>query len=489
MERVPKKKARRGLKRGALLLLLAAAAALCGGGIYWLNRPVDVDKLPQAAPQTVLLERSGSEITALGIMPREGEAYPLVLGGDGSFYLPGKSETALRSFATEGMISALHELKAQETILDTRESQIDLSHFGLSPAQVSVTITYQDGEKKRLLIGALSPEEEPQYYCMVEGDSRIYTVLEAFCEPFFYEREYLRAFEQPELDASLMDRIDISGDITLGLYYTPDGWQMDAPLCYPVSSVQSQQLLSAIEGMAFEACLGSAEENDLEQLGLLRPALTVILTQAPATITAETLSGEQVSWQEEGKRYTLLLGNETGKSGVYLMWEGMIYKASNFLLGFWKEIIPEQLLLRTPVNFLTNQLRYISFRCGEYRQAYEFYLVEALTENNEIATDEYGEILYDAAVKRAGEAEYMDAEAFLSWYTALAALAPAGRLPEGWRPPEGMEAEGEILLTSQETARVISFYPYDALHDAMAVDGVCVFYIEKSFLNTLVPLP
>ena len=489
MEKVPKKKKRKGMKKSTVLLLILGAALCCCAGLFFLNRPVSVDDLPQTHPNAVLLERAAEEITALGISPREGEKYPLIRGENNAFFLLGQEDIPLRSDVIDEMLRALSGLEASHTVLDTLETPADIAHYGLSPALVEITVTYSDGEKKKLRIGDEAPTEETEYYCMLEGDSRIYTVLSAFCEPFFHEMAYMRDFEQPSLKASLLDRIDISGDITLGMYYTPSGWQMDAPYSYPVSVAQSEALLKRIEGMAFEACLGSAKDVDLAELGLQQPSLRIILAQAPTLISGENILGESVSWEEAEKKYTLLIGNETGKSGVYLMWEGMVYKASNFLLGFWKELNAEQLLLRTPVNFLTNNLNALTFRYENYQADYEILLVESIAENNEIATDEYGEILYEVAVKRKGNGEYLDAETFLKWYTDLAALNPAGKLPDGWKISQEEMKIGEIILQNDHLTRCISFYPYDALHLAMAVDGEAIYYIEKSWVDTVLTLP
>ena len=489
MEKVAKKKKRKSIKKKTVLLLIFLAVLCCCAGIFFLNRPVSVDDLPGISPTPILLERDWAEIVALGIAPREEKSYPLVRNDAGEFFLPGQEEISLRSDVVEEMLNALNGLEASHTVLDTQEAAVDLSHYGLSPARVEITITYADGEKKKLMLGDEAPTEETEYYCMLEGDSSIYTLLSAFCEPFFHEMAYMRYFEQPNLDASLLDRIDISGEMTLGMYYTPSGWQIDAPISYPVSTVQSDALLKRIEGMAFEACLGDAKDVDLQELGLATPVLKVILTQAPTLISGENVLGEAVSWEEGEKQYTLLIGNETGTSGVYLIWEGMVYKASNFLLGFWKDLRADDLLLRTPINFLTNALNHVSFQYQENNAEYDVFLVESITENNQIATDEYGQILYDVAVKRKGESAYLDAEIFLNWYTMLAQMAPAGKLPKEWKMPAEEMKAGEIILQNDHLTRVISLYPYDALHFAMAVDGVAVYYIEKSWLDTVLPLP
>ena len=77
----------------------------------------------------------------------------------------------------------------------------------------------------------------------------------------------------------------------------------------------------------------------------------------------------------------------------------------------------------------------------------------------------------------------MDAEAFLSWYQRLCALTPAGRVPAGYAAAG--EKTAEILAESNAITREIAFYPYDALHSAMAVDGVCLFYVENAALKAL----
>ena len=474
-------------KRTALLLCLAAAAA-CGIAAYLLNLPAPLPALPESQPPLILLSRSSDEISAIAVSPPEGTAYPLVRSGE-DFYLLGREGMALRSGTVTDMLNAAGELEAESTVLDTAEEAVELSHFGLSPAQAQVTITYTDGSQAKLRIGSQSPEETPQYYCMVEGDSRLYTVLAVYCEAFFHEAEYLRDFSQPSLDASLLDRIDISGALTLGMRYTPSGWLMDAPYAYPLSTTRTDTLLSQIESMAFEACLGSPQEVALADYGLDAPALTITLTQTATVITGESAEGEQVTLDVPARQYTLLVGNETGKSGVYVLWEGMVYKASNFLLGFWKELTVDDLLLRQPVNLLVHDLDRVSLTASGLSAAYQVRMVESVTENNQIATDEYGQPLYDVAVCREGETKDMDAQAFLTWYTALASLSPAGRLPEGYAPIPPAEKRAEIVLENQTLTRVISFYPYDALHDAMAVDGVFQFYVEKSWLDRVWETP
>ena len=46
-----------------------------------------------------------------------------------------------------------------------------------------------------------------------------------------------------------------------------------------------------------------------------------------------------------------------------------------------------------------------------------------------------------------------------------------------------------IRLENDSLTREIAFYPYDALHSAKAVDGVCRFYVSNDALDALRAAP
>lgn len=489
MEKVPRKKMRRPLKGRTVLLILLCCAALAGVGLYLLrSQPVSLPPIENR--ETVLLfSRPQEDIVAVAIAPRDGTAYPLIRQGS-SFALMGREDEKLRSDILDDLLISLTELPVENTVLEnlTEAQGLRPADFGLDPVLARVTVTYADGEKKELRVGNLTPDEEtPQRYCMVSGSDALYTILEADSVPLLRDMDSLRDFAQPSLDGSLLDRIEVTGQVEWALHYTPSGWQMDAPFSYPLSTLRTDALLKKIESMGFAACLGKAEKLNLSDYGLDAPALTVTLTQAATVITGETAEGQQVSVPVPETVYTLLIGHETGKSGVYVQWQDQVFTASNFLLGFWKELEPLDYLLQTPVNLLVNDLNEVRFTRNGHTYAYQVRMVEQVTENNQIAVDEYGRVLYDCAVNRAGETQDMDAEAFLSWYTRLASLAGDGRLPDGWVPSG--ESRAEIILVNDHLTRTVTLWPYDALHDAIAVDGVALYYIRNTWLDEIGEAP
>ena len=488
MENVKRKQKRKPLpKKTALLLLLSALIII--GALAYIFREAPPSLPPvESAAAVMLLPRGVEEISSVTITPREEDGYTLVLGEDG-FHISGHEEDAIRSIILNELNISCGHLPAEATILaDFSQYSGAASDFGLNPAWATVEIIYQDGESLSLWIGDLAPNEEtPQRYCRVEGDPALYTLLSADAAAFGYSRDALRDFAQPALDGSLLDKITVTGDTDFSVSYTPSGWQMETPCRYPAEETRMNALLSKIESMRFEACLGSAEETDLSSLGLLHPALTVTLDQAATVISGETAEGEQITYPVNARQFTLSLGDETGKSGVYALWNGQVFKASNFLFGFWKELSPRDYLIRKPVNFLINNLSRVSFSAGEIHGAYEVRMVESITENNQIAVDEYGRVLYDCAVRREGESSDMDAKSFLDWYTSLAALSADGDLPTDYALPSTPRAA--IQIENETLKRLIEFYPFDALHDAVAVDGVALFYIQKSRVDSVMQLP
>ena len=69
----------------------------------------------------------------------------------------------------------------------------------------------------------------------------------------------------------------------------------------------------------------------------------------------------------------------------------------------------------------------------------------------------------------------------------MASLAGDGKLPEGWAPSGACRAE--ITLINDHLTRTVALWPYDALHDAIAVDGVALSYIRNTWLDEIGEAP
>lgn len=488
MDKVPRKKQKKALKKPFLLLGLAAFALLCLGGIWITQATRPMPEMPETAEEIYLLPRSSKEIAEVTLAAAQQESYTLLQDENGKISLKDRADIPLRSMQVSAIFSSLHQLEAVEEAAHLHSGETDLTPYGLSPAQAVIDIQYRDGEATQLLIGSAAPTDVIQYYAMLDGSDHIFTIYSDISDPFFYEKDYLRDFDQPDLDTSLLDKIQITGQYSLSLSYSPSGWQMEVPFSYPLNPTKTDALLKRIEQMGFESCLGAPDEVDLKALGLDQPALSIILTQAATVVSGLDEDGSPLSVSLPQQEYCLTLGNETGKSGVYLQWEGMIYKASNFLLGFWKELTVDEFLLQNPINFLINDLNSVSIKAEGLSAGYTIQMVESITENNQVAVDEYGRILFDAEITKTGQSQPMaDPQAFLSWYAALSGMLPSGKMPANYTPSSPPLVQ--IQLQSLSVTREIALYSYDPFYHALSVDGQCLYFVENTWLDKIKNVP
>lgn len=491
MEKVKRKEKKRDIKkRWFLVAAVIVAAGVTGLLLHEKNienttpapLPEQIEKeIIPAAKQVDIVNLAEDQVVSLAVWPRDYTAYTLERT-EGGMQLKGAPETPLRADVVGDILYAAGALKANITIGPAEELKAELPHFGFETPTLRYEIEDVRGEKIEVLLGNKVPDDEvEQYFCLAGG--MVYTVLAEPCDVLFHHVEYLRDFKQPQLQADLMDQIILEGEKNISFRYTPDGFVMETPVEYPVQKAKMDAVLNYIERMAFEAYLGTAEENDLAALGLEEPCLTVTLIQAPSVVSGITTEWENVTFDVGEQTYTLLIGNDTGASGVYLIWNGGVYKGSNFLFGFWKDMQAEEFYSKTPMHFQVDRLQSLQVKKGEETTLYEVEMVEVILENNQIATDEYGQTLYDARVEKNGEE--MDAAAFLNWYVQLNTLPVSGKLQETMQG----DALYAVTLKTGSVERQVVFRHMDALHALMEVDGEAVFYVEKSALQLFEQLP
>ena len=482
MQKVPRKTGKKDNKKSLMLLIAFGFLLLCAGMYFLLQAPEELPP-PESARETWITSMDADEIQRLSLSLRGSASYTLV-NTEGTVCLEGQTDMDVRQDVAAEMLEAAGYLKAVDEIGAMSELQADPADFGLTEPALSVKITGTDNREQDIFFGNAVPEtEEAMYYCL--SGENLYTVLAAPCDVLFHDAVYLRSFRQPQLQSDLIDRIEVTGEKEITFRYTPVGFVMEKPFSYPADKQKMSALLTRLDQMAFEAYLGEKNEVDLDSLGLAAPSLTVKLTQAESVIDGITAEGETVSIPVAEKNYILEIGREDGQSGMYVCWENGVYKASRFLLGMWKDMQPEEFFSTTPMDFQVEQLTGVEIRHSGIVTGYRLDMVEALTENNEIATDEYGNVLWDVRVKK--DETDIDAQAFLEWYVQLNRMPLSGRVKEGWQK-EG-DALYEITVETPVLTREIAFYPYDALHAVMTVDGTGLFYLEKTALSVLENLP
>ncbi len=100
--------------------------------------------------------------------------------------------------------------------------------------------------------------------------------------------------------------------------------------------------------------------------------------------------------------------------------------------------------------------------------------------NNELATDEYGNLLYTVDVTRNGEPLSLDA--FTALADRLGQMTVSGMLSAP-QAPEGTPVWQMTLTTVKGVSRTLAAYPLDAFQYVLAVDGVALCQISKEALE------
>ena len=99
---------------------------------------------------------------------------------------------------------------------------------------------------------------------------------------------------------------------------------------------------------------------------------------------------------------------------------------------------------------------------------------EQVAENNELVTDDEGNQVYDITLTKNGESA--DYTAFSAAYNQLMMVTMSGRLPDDWTAAD-IPHTVWTFTDIDGTVHTVALTRYDAMHDAVAVDGVALFYL------------
>ena len=460
-----------------LMILCLAAAGLCA----YLLRPRTYPDLPRAEDPTVLLsDRSSADVAHLRIRNGQGETYEITQQ-DGQAAMDGDAGFDLSATKLEDALECAAQVYAQRVILDlSQDSTLTAADFGITDEGIAVTAAYTDGTELTFYVGDLLPEETPAYYMMVAGDTRVFAIDQQTHDVFSRSRMALHAVPDPALKGELIDAITFTGENPFRIERrTGDEWYLTAPFEYPLSSTAVDTLLEKLENLRFSQYT-APESAGLAAYGLDAPRRTVTLDIAASILTGYDENGQAYAQKQlDAYQLTLSCGADASEVIFYCLYRGDVLKASYFTAGFLLSQGYDGLLLGAPINVPTNRLTSLSVsRAGE-THLYALSLHERVLANNQFETDENGSILYDVQVTRDGEA--CDATQFLYAYGQMTELSAVSPLPAGYAP-QG-EPALTVTLAWEDGARELAFYPYDALHWAVAVNGTALFYTDNTWMD------
>ena len=483
-----KKKKPRNLSRGWLLscALVLLVGVWCAFGL--LSRSEPVVEAHDHDHSGTLAAYEAAQVTRLAVTLRNGDSWSAVQGAEGSLTLEDDPTYEVSATTATKLLESASTITYQEVLTENAAAYADrLADFGLDTPRVVLDITYSDGARWVVRIGdALSLDENNAYYMTVDGDERLFALDRGSAEAMMVERELLHPVTQPTLHKSRFDRITfadgagnvlaewaLQGDIGGN---AQDRWMLTAPVQYPADGEAISKLQTNLENLRLGAYVGNATPENLAACGFDAPRLMLEVHMAAGSIGTTGLDGVYTvtDWPEES--FVLTVGGAKNDNVDYVRVGEQIYISSHYSLEVFMDMEPLTTLSRYTVPVALGNLRQLSIRQGDVERVYTVERTEQVAENNELVTDSEGNVLYDLrCTLNGGKIGYA---AFEAAYNELLKVTVSGVLPDGWAAEEAPHTAYvfEAVTGEKYTLELVRF---DALHDAVLLDGRGVFYLIR----------
>jgi hypothetical protein len=239
-------------------------------------------------------------------------------------------------------------------------------------------------------------------------------------------------------------------------------------------------LVSALEKLYLGRFVTNATAAAKAQYGFTPPGRVITLHQAAGDIAAANASGAYEVTHYPESTLTLAIGTAGDDYVDYVEVGGSIYLVSTISQPLLGNLKPENTLLLQPAAISMDTIQSLTVEQNGDSRTYTLRRSERVLPNNELATDEQGNVIKDTFVDLDGkEYGFSDFEAVI---IGLQSVTVSGRLPEGF-VPEGNSSFKLIFTLLDGRTRTLETAPFDALQDALSVDGTCLYYLPKGALE------
>lgn len=485
MQKVEKKKRpARARSRWVLLSVAAAVLAVCCGMYAWASRPVAPDLEDYQPLGGELINREAADVMRLRVTLRSGDSWSAVQTEPGILMVEGADAFAATSALAEPLLDAARIIAYEDVFTDDPALYRDrLAEFGLEKPRAVAEITYTDGTVCTLRLGEPYEAEGGRvYYMTVDGDNRLFALDRGTAEILATERALLYPVTQPILHKARFDRITLTGadgavqaawELQGGIgSNAADRWLLTEPVRYAADGESMASLLSNLANLRLGAYVGEATPENLTRCGFDAPCFTVTIHQAAGTIGTTDEEGRYGATDWPESTVTFVVGGAKNDSVDYVLTEGRIYISSHYSLQTLMDMDPQNTVSRYPAPVALGNLARLTVEKGGAQAAY------VLTRESKAGSDAVpeGEAAVEVTCTLNGtEIPYAGFEAA---YNRLLTATVSGRLPAGWAAAEAPHTR----FTFEEitgTVHTVDLSPFDALHDAVTVDGYAMFYIIR----------
>ncbi len=490
MEKVERKKRKGGGPRRLLWLL--GALALTGICVFAAVRLKgnEAPEMPEARPETrgSVTDRETAEIVRITVQAQGKEPWTAVRATDGTLRLEGEGDWVPDETLTGRLTDALANVVYEEVLTENpADYENRLADFGLDVPVLTATAEYADGTEITLRFGKeLGLADRDSRYMTVDGDPRLFAAATSLLTDLQIEKELLYPVTQPEIQSQRMDRITVwTGEGKKRIEWVLDGqitdtdaaeeWMLNEPFRYPADFDTMTSLRQNAAGLRLGLYVGPAKEQDLRDLGLETPERVLEIHMAAGTTGQISEGGALQTVDRPEETLRLEIGRARNDLVSYVRLGEEIYTMNRFTLETLTEADPMESAARYPVTVPLSSLSEVSVEENGRRDVY--------TLEREIHPAE-GEEESETVLRCRKNGEEISAEAFEAAYERLLVVTVSGRLPEGWEKKESTRVYVFRTLNGREHRVELS--PYDALHDAVTLDGCTVFYLIR---DGMTPLP
>ena len=476
-------------------LVLAILAAVGGLAVWYAVR--EPEPMPtREDTRGSLIERETSELVRARIQMKDREPWTVVRNDAGELVIEGADAWTVDESLGERVEDALANLVYEDILTENPADYRDrLEEFGLAEPALTAEAEFSDGQKYTIRIGDDSGMADEDFrYMTMDGDDRLYAVAGNLMEDLGIEQELLHPVAQPEIQTSRVDRITVrDGAGTVTAEWTLRGavtdsdaaenWMLTSPVTYPADPDQTEGLIKNAGSLRLGLYIGPATDELLSECGLTTPTREIEIHMAAGATGQITDAGAYNvrDWPEETVRF--LLGGARNELTDYCLYEGTVYTINHFTAAAITETDPIGTLARSLVPVATDHLGSLRIdRADGTRDEYILtYTSEPLSEE-EIEENGDGETsrVVVTCEKNGEEIPYTVFEAD---YERMRVVNVSGRLPDGWEKKETRERY--VFRTVSGTEHTVELSAFDAMHDAVTVDGCTLFYLIRGGMGEM----
>ena len=494
VERQKHKDRQRRRLTGVVLCALLLAACVTAG--LMLEKKAGEEPPPAYQPVTgAVIRKSEDELRSLTVIQRGEKPWTAIREEDGSLRLQPETESEPNEWIVdEGIAKTLIDvatnLTYEDVFTENREDwEPEAADFGLADPRITAVFRYRDDTEVTVRIGdSADPDGNAYYYLTVDGDDRLYAVAAGTVQDLNTEKELLHPVDRLEIRGALLDRITVKdGSGSVKVQWTLQGqisdqdaaenWLITSPLVYPADYDAMKNLRDSAENLRLGIYIGNADESTLKQCGLDNPDTVIELHMAAGSTGTVSDSGVYDVEEREEHTETLAIGSSKSEMTAYVRYKDEIFTISYFSLSPFTETDSLSTAARYTMQTPLNSLESLTVEKAETKPVhYALIRMDSDTEKRE-GTEE------NPTIRCLRNGEEIAYDAFSAAWERLLTVTVSGRLPEGWQA--GEVHTRYTFRTVSGGRHTLELSDYDAMHDAVTMDGHTLYYLIKGGMTEL----